>query len=123
MLQQMTTFVRIADAGNISRAARSLSLSVPMASRHLRWLEEELGVPLMRRTTRRVDLTDAGQELLTRARAILAGVEEVRATIRPGRGVTGRVVLSVPTSIGLGRIAPLVPALLDRHPRLRVELR
>lgn len=123
VLHQLATFVRIADAGNISRAARSLNLSVPMASRHLRWLEEELRVPLMRRTTRRVDLTEAGQELLTRARAILAGVEEVRATIRPGNGVAGRVVLSVPTSIGLGRIAPLVPALLEAHPRLRLELR
>lgn len=119
----MMTFVRIADAGNISRAARSLSLSVPMASRHLRWLEEELGVPLMRRTTRRVDLTEAGQELLTRARVILAGVEDLRTTIRPGRGVSGRIVLSVPTSLGLGRIAPLMPALLDAHPRLRVDLR
>jgi DNA-binding transcriptional LysR family regulator len=123
VLQQMTTFVRIADAGNISRAARSLRLSVAMASRHLRWLEVELGAPLMRRTTRRVDLTEAGQELLIRARAILAGIDEARATIRPGPGVAGRVVLSVPTSMGLQRIASLIPALLDNHPRLRVEIR
>lgn len=123
VLQQLTTFVRIVDAGNISRAARSLSLSVAMASRHLRWLEAELGAPLMRRTTRRLDVTDAGQELLTRARAILAAVEDARATIRPGRGVAGRVVLSVPTSMGLGRIGPLLPALLESHPRLCVELR
>jgi DNA-binding transcriptional LysR family regulator len=123
VFQQMTTFVRIADAGNISRAARSLQLSVPMVSRHLRWLEDELGAPLMRRTTRRVDLTEAGQEFLPRARAILAGVEEAKATLRPGTGIVGRVVLSVPTSFGLARIAGLIPALLDRHPRLRVELR
>ncbi|HEY3665852.1 MAG TPA: LysR family transcriptional regulator, partial [Polyangiaceae bacterium] len=119
----MTTFVRIVDAGNISRAARALGLSVAMASRHLRWLEKELGAPLLRRTTRRVDLTEAGLEFVTRARAILAGIEEAKSVIRPGRGVSGRVVLSVPTTLGLERIAPLLPALLDEHPRLRVEIR
>jgi DNA-binding transcriptional LysR family regulator len=119
----MTTFVRIVDAGNISRAARSLGLSVAMASRHLRWLERELGAPLLRRTTRRVDLTEAGLELVSRARIILAGIEEAKSVIRPGRGVAGRVVLSVPTTLGLERIAPLLPALLEKHPRLRVEIR
>jgi DNA-binding transcriptional LysR family regulator len=43
MFAQMTTFVRIAEMGSITRAARSLGLSLPMASRHLRWLEKELG--------------------------------------------------------------------------------
>ncbi len=119
----MATFVRIADSGNISRAARSLGLSVAMASRHLRWLEEEMGVALMRRTTRRLDLTDAGRDLVTRARAILAGVEEAKSAVRPGRGVAGRVVLSVPSSLGLGQISPLVPELLDQNPRLRIEMR
>ena len=119
----MTTFVRIVDAGNISRAARSLGLSVAMASRHLRWLEEELGAPLLRRTTRRIDLTEAGLEFAPRARAILAGVDDAKAMVRPGRGVAGRVVLSVPPTLGLMRIAPLLPALLKEHPRLRVEIR
>src|SRR5262245_20420454 len=95
-LQQMTTFGRIADTGSISRAARSLGLSVAMASRHLRWLEEELGVTLMRRTTRRIDLTSAGQEFALRARAILAGVDEAKDVVRPGRGAAGRVIMSAP---------------------------
>ncbi len=47
MFQQMTTFVRIAETGSITRAARSLGLSLPMASRHLRWLEDELGTVLV----------------------------------------------------------------------------
>jgi len=119
----MTTFVRIADTGNISRAARALGISVAMASRHLRWLEKDVGVPLMRRTTRRLDLTDAGLDFVIRARAILAGVEEAKNVLRPGRGVAGRVVLSVPPSLGLGQISPLVPALLDNNPRLRLEMR
>jgi DNA-binding transcriptional LysR family regulator len=123
VFQQMTTFIRIVDAGNISRAARSLGLSVAMASRHLRWLEDELGAPLLRRTTRRIDLTEAGLEFAPRVRAILAGVDEAKAVVRRGRGVAGRVVLSVPPTLGVRRIAPLLPALLNQHPRLRVEIR
>ena len=123
MLLQLTTFVRIADAGNISRAARSLGLSVPMASRHLRWLEEELGVPLMRRTTHRLDLTEAGTELVARARVILASVEEAREIVRPGPGVAGHVVVSAPVSFGVHRLSPLLPSLFEKHPRLRVEIR
>jgi DNA-binding transcriptional LysR family regulator len=123
MFQQMTTFVRIADTGSISRAARSLKLSVAMASRHLRWLEEELGAPLMRRTTRRIDLTDAGHEFLARARAVLRSLDEAREVVRPGAGAVGRVVVSVPVAFGLGRVSPLVPGLLAAHPRLTLDLR
>ena len=62
-LQHLDTFVRIADQGSISRAARSLGLSVAMASRHLRSLEREFGIELMRRNTRHLTLTESGQEL------------------------------------------------------------
>jgi len=76
MFEQMTTFVRIAEMGSITRAARSLGLSLPMASRHLRWLEKELGIALVHRTTRQLHLTDAGQEFATRARALLVGLDD-----------------------------------------------
>ena len=84
MFQQMTTFVRIADMGSITRAARSLGLSLPMASRHLRWLEQELGTPLVHRTTRQLHLTDAGQSYLD-------AIESERARIGIPRGETAVV--------------------------------
>src|SRR2546425_8893063 len=102
----MTTFVRIADSGSISGAARSLRISVPMASRHLRSLEEELGVALVRRTTRRLDLTEAGAELLPRARRLLREVDETRDAVRPAKGASGLLVVSAPVSFGLAQIAP-----------------
>ena len=123
LVSLMTTFVRIADSGGISRAARSLRLSVPMASRHLRALEEELGVPLVRRTTRRLGLTEAGTELLPRARRLLRDVDEARDAVRPGKGARGLLVVSAPVSFGLALIAPLVPRLLEAHPRLSLEVR
>jgi DNA-binding transcriptional LysR family regulator len=123
MLDKMATFVRIADTGSISRAARSLGLSVGMASRHLASLEDDLGAQLVRRTTRRIDLTEAGQEFLARARVLLAGLEEAKEVVRPGRGVAGKVVLSVPGCLGVGQVVPLVARFLEKHPRLRVDLR
>lgn len=123
LVQQLTTFVCIADKGSISHAARTLRLSVSMASRHLRALEEELGVSLVRRTTRRLDLTEAGQQLLPRARRLLAGLEEARQAVRPGKQATGLVIMSVPVSFGLAMVASLVPTLLAKHPRLSLDVR
>ena len=123
MFQQLTTFVRIAEMGNISRAARALGLSVAMASRHLLWLEEELGVHLMRRTTRRLDLTEPGRELLARSRKLLADFEETKEALRPGSGAMGEVVISMPGCFGTQFVLPLLPELLSANPQLRVDLR
>lgn len=123
LLQHMETFVRIADAGSISKASRSLRLSVAMTSRHLRALEEDLGVELIRRTTRKLALTEAGTEFLLRSRSVLASAREAREVVRPGRGVAGRLVMSLPVSFGLSQVGPIFPALLEKHPRLELDLR
>jgi DNA-binding transcriptional LysR family regulator len=123
MFQQMTTFVRIADMGNITRAARSLGLSLPMASRHLRWLEQELGAPLVHRTTRQLHLTDAGNEFAMRARALLLGLEDAKQSLRPGPRLAGRVVVTAPNALGTYQLSSIMPSLASRHPGLRVELR
>lgn len=123
LLQHLATFVRIADAGSISEAARSLGLSVAMASRHLGALEAELGASLVRRTTRKLALTEEGTELLARARALLAAADEAREVVRPGRGAAGLVVISVPVSFGLAQLSPLFPVLLEKNPRLKLDVR
>ena len=123
MFQQMTTFVRIADMGSITRAARSLGLSLPMASRHLRWLEQELGTPLVNRTTRQLHLTDAGQEFVTRARALLLGLEDAKQALRPGPSLVGRVVVTAPNALGTYQLSSIMPSLAAKHPGLRVDLR
>jgi DNA-binding transcriptional LysR family regulator len=123
MFREMTTFVRIADTGSITRAARSLGLSLPMASRHLRWLEQELGTPLVRRTTRDLHLTDAGQEFATRARALLLGLEDAKQALLPGPSFAGRVVVTAPNALGTYQLSSIMPSLATKHPGLRVELR
>jgi DNA-binding transcriptional LysR family regulator len=123
MFEQMKTFVRIAETGSITRAARSLNLSLPMASRHLRWLEQELGTALVHRTTRQLHLTGAGQEFATRARALLDELDDAKQAMRPGPSLAGRVVVAAPNALGTYQLSPIMPSLAARHPRLRVELR
>ena len=123
LVSLFTTFVGIAESGSISSAARKLRLSVPMASRHLGALEAELGVLLVRRTTRRLDLTEAGAELLVRARRVLRELDDARLAVQPTRVASGLLVMSAPVSFGLARIAPLVPRLLAEHPGLSVDVR
>ena len=123
MFDQMKTFVRIAEMGTITRAARSLGLSLPMASRHLRWLEEELGAALVRRTTRQLHLTEAGQEFATRARALLLALDDARHALRPGPSLAGRVVITAPNALGTHQLSSIIAPLAAKHPELRVELR
>lgn len=123
MFEQMRTFVRIAEMGSITRAARSLGLSLPMASRHLRSLEQEFGAVLVHRTTRQLHLTAAGQEFATRARALLLGLEDAKQALRAGPSLVGRVVVTAPNALGTYQLSSIMPSLVSRHPRLRVDLR
>ncbi|EKZ2232737.1 TPA: LysR family transcriptional regulator [Klebsiella pneumoniae] len=74
-LSQLTYFIRIAELGNISKAALDLHISQPSLSASIAKLEDELGVPLLSRQSRGVLLTGAGQEFLTHARRVLADVD------------------------------------------------
>jgi DNA-binding transcriptional LysR family regulator len=122
LLDQMSTFVRIAETGSLSRAARSLRLSLAAVSRQLSSLERELGVPLVLRTTRRLTLTDAGRAYHTEAVRVLGAVDRARETVRGSRRAEGRVVVSAGVSLGLHTIVPLLPRLARRHPGLVVDL-
>jgi DNA-binding transcriptional LysR family regulator len=122
-LEQMATFVRIVEAGSLTAAARQLRVSSAAVSRQLAALEEDLGAPLLMRTTRRMAPTDAGRGYYDRCRRILQEVDEARAAVRAPGTVEGLLVVSAPVTLGLAKITPRLPALVSRHPGLRVELR
>ena len=122
LLAQMDTFVRIAETGSLSRAARTLRLSLAAVSRQLSALERQLGVPLVLRTTRRLALTEAGRAYHAEALRVLGAVERAQQTVRGSRRVEGRVVVSAGVTLGLHTVVPLLPRLAERHPGLVVDL-
>lgn len=93
-LHHLKSFVAVAEELHFHRAAERLRVTQPSLSQHIRQLEKDLGTSLLARTTRRVELTAAGQELLTRARLILAAVDDaVHATAQAALGKLGRLTV------------------------------
>ena len=121
-LQQLAIFVRTVETGSFSKVAREFGLSQPSVSRTVAALEERLGVKLLTRTTRQLSLTDAGEALLSRAREALAGVEEAENAARGADRLSGTLRVSMPATYGVKQIVPLLPAFLERHPLLKVDL-
>ena len=99
--QSLVLFVDIVEAGNLSLAARNLKMSRANVSYHLNQLEKTVGMQLMRRTTRRVDLTEVGQRLYLHGRTIRNEVLAARETLAAfGKGLHGSIRLSLPTGFG-----------------------
>jgi len=119
----MQVFSRAAHAGSLSAAARLLALSPAMATKHLDALEVRLGVRLFHRSTRKLSLTEAGQQYLELCARLLPELEEVEAMIASQRvDASGLLRLNTPLSFGVRYIAPLIPAFSERHPGVVVDL-
>jgi DNA-binding transcriptional LysR family regulator len=121
-LQELAVFVRAAESGSFSRAARELGLSQPSVSRIIGELEARLGVTLLLRTTRRITVTDAGALFLERAREILAQIEDAEDAARGVDSLRGIIRLALPVIYGTREIIPRLPKFLAPHPLLRVEM-
>jgi DNA-binding transcriptional LysR family regulator len=99
--QSLVLFADIVEAGNLSLAARKLKMSRANVSYHLSQLEKSVGMQLMRRTTRSVDLTEVGQRLYTHGRSIRDEVLAASETLAAfGKGLHGSIRLSLPTGFG-----------------------
>jgi DNA-binding transcriptional LysR family regulator len=120
--QELRIFVRAAESGSFSRAARELQLSQPSVSRVIGELEARLGVKLLLRTTRRIAVTDAGALFLDRAREILADMEDAEDAARGLDSLRGLIRLALPVVYGTRAIIPLLPKFLALHPELKVEM-
>ena len=116
-------FVRIADVGRISGAARLMGMPKSSVSRSLARLEESIGASLIERSTRHLRLTDAGLLLQRHARRILDDVGEAENAIGGLVGVPqGTLRISVPFTFAEGPMAAMLPAFLQRFPDVRVAL-
>ncbi len=120
---KMTAFVKVVESGSFVGAARQLRLSSTMVSRHVRELEERLGVKLLHRTTRRVGLTEAGALFYQRCSALLAELDELEgATSQFQTTPRGILRVSSPLAFGSVRIAAVLAEFADLCPEVTVDL-
>jgi DNA-binding transcriptional LysR family regulator len=120
-IEDLKTFVEVADAGGISPAALRLGLSKSIVSRRLVRLETELGVQLLARSTRGAALTEAGVTLRDHAARACAEIDTARETIRPTGELRGRLRISAPLSFGPTHLAPVLAEMARRHPQLQIH--
>jgi DNA-binding transcriptional LysR family regulator len=121
-LRQLRYFLVVAEERSVTRAAARLHLTQPPLSAQLARLEHELGVELLVRHRRGVDLTDAGRDLAEHARRLLADVDTAAESVRRiGQGRSGRLVLGFAPTIGWAVLPPLLSRFHAARPE--VELR
>lgn len=121
-VEDMRTFVEVADTGGITSAARRLGTSKSMVSRQLRRLEAELGVQLLARSTRGASLTEAGATFRDHAARVCAEIDIARETILPDGELRGLLRIAAPLSFGPTHFAPMLVKMARLHPRLKVHI-
>ena len=123
-IKQFETFVAVAETGGFRRASERLNLSQSAVTAHVQQLEDTLGVPLFHRTTREVRLTDAGTELLDRAKRTLNGVEDVIRSFRDEASMTkGRVLVACAPSFASSILPRVLASFQAHHPEIFVQVR
>src|SRR5215813_10704986 len=122
-LKTLTIFVRVGERRSFIRAAAELGMGQSGVSNAINRLEVELGVQLLARTTRSVNLTEDGSAFLQRCRQILADIGEARQVLGEARlQATGRLRVDLPISFGRIKIVPLLGAFRAAHPALKLAV-
>ena len=122
-LEELQAFVAVVDGGSITAAADQLGQTVSGISRALGRLEKKLETTLLRRTTRRTELTEEGQAFLLRTRAILASIDDAEDHMAARRQQpAGRLRVNAATPFMLHAVVPLVPAFRVAYPQITLEL-
>lgn len=121
-LDSMRVFVAVAEARGLASAARALQLSPPVVTRAVAALEERLGVRLLNRTTRQVNLTEAGERYLADCKRIIADLNAADDRARNARiEPQGVLAVTAPVMFGRMHIAPLLHAFMEQTPKVTVR--
>jgi len=121
--EEMQTFIRVIDAGGISRAAEQLDLVKSAVSRRLSDLESRLGVQLINRSTRKFTLTDTGKAYYEQCHRLLNDLDEVESSLSSeNKKVTGKLRLSAPLSFGLGHLGPVINDFILQYPQVLLDI-
>jgi LysR family transcriptional regulator, transcription activator of glutamate synthase operon len=123
-LRQLRYLVALAEERNFTRAASSEHIAQPALSQQIRRLEDELGLALVERTTRRVSLTEAGELLAVRARRVLAELEAAQSELQALRGMyTGHVTIGAMHTMGPVDLSLALALFHERHPHVELTVR
>lgn len=123
VLEHLRLFQAIVERGSLAEAGRAMGLSSTTVSERLAALESDLGARLLNRTTRAINMTEAGRALYDGARRLLAEEEELRARVVTGiESLAGPIRISAPIDFGRERVAPALDAFVEEYPGVDVEL-
>jgi DNA-binding transcriptional LysR family regulator len=123
-LNHVTAFVRVVQDGSFTAAAKALGLPKSSVSRSIAQLEEDLGVRLLHRTTRKLHLTDAGTAFHDRVSRALADIDDATSAASDlQRELRGVIRITAPLDLGVWAIAGIVSRFVKKHPQLHVEVR
>ena len=123
-IRQLRYLVALADERHFTRAAAREHIAQPALSQQIRRLEQEVGLALVERTTRRVTVTEAGRMLVARARRILSEVEAANAEMQSLAGVrTGRVMVGTMHTMGPVDVSLALAVFHERHPGVEMTVR
>ncbi|MCZ6887029.1 MAG: LysR family transcriptional regulator, partial [Gammaproteobacteria bacterium] len=121
---ELIAFVAVAEQKSFSKAAEILNLTQPAVSKRVRTLEDDVGVKLFDRVSRRVHLTDAGRVLLPRARALLLNVEDTRRLLQnTHNAVEGQMRMATSHHVGLHHLAPVLRVFARRFAGVKLDIR
>lgn len=121
--EEIETFVRVVEAGSITKAAEQLKIAKSAVSRRLKELEARLGVQLMTRTTRKLTLTDTGETLYTRFVVVLADWEESESAASDAQAaLAGSIRIAAPLSFGVAHLGPAIIDFMRAHPLVDFDI-
>ncbi len=122
-LEAFRIFTRVAELSSFTKAAESLGMPKASISTYLQQLESLMGVRLLHRTTRRVEMTQDGMIFYDRCKDILFDIEEAESLFQgEAKQVAGRVRIDMPNGIAKSLIVPRLSEFLDKHPKVEIEL-
>ena len=121
--EDLQAFVAVVEAGSFTAAGERLDTAKSAVSRRVSALEERLGVQLLRRTTRTLNLTDTGQSFYEHAARILADLDEAESAAQQEHGeLRGTLRVALPMSFGVRHMCKPIAAFSKRHPKIRFDL-
>ncbi len=122
-IHAMQLFIRVADLESFSRAAETLALPKGSVSRQIQALESHLGVRLLHRTTRRVQLTQDGMVYYERAKDLLSNLDELDGMFQHDpASISGRLRVDMPVGFAKKLVIPHLPTFLQQYPGIELEL-